>query len=78
MVLTKSFDPIYPVKWIMSFVKTSSLRSVEIRKICRECFTIEKLTRVLCTVPSCTYNAHIDRPKTKSSLEFLFWKGKFC
>ena len=60
MVVTKSFDPIYPVKWIMSFVKTSSLRSVEIRKICRESFTIEKLTRVLCTVPSCTYNAHID------------------
>ena len=33
MVLTKSFDPIYPVKWIMSFVKTSSLGSVEIREV---------------------------------------------
>ena len=82
----KNFASTSPVKWFMSFVKTSSLRSVGIRKIGREYFYYLEVDKpsVLCTVPSltstsCTYNAHAHNygPNTKSSLECLFWKGKF-
>ena len=52
----KNFASISPVKWFMSFVKTSSLRSVGIRKIGREDFYYLEVDKpsVLCTVPSLT------------------------
>ena len=52
----KNFASISPVKWFMSFVKTSSLRSVGIRKIGREYFYYLEVDKpsVLCTVPSLT------------------------
>ena len=52
----KNFASTSPVKWFMSFVKTSSLRSVGIRKIGREYFYYLEVDKpsVLCTVPSLT------------------------